>query len=226
MKAGKWLIVGLILLSFGILIGSGIVDDKLIQSIKLPFGWGDAQVQAEHPFLHRPGMLLASIGALFTLSLSSILVVYSIPMRIRRMADSIPNKWGGLIRLTLVGLLIEILVLTIGISSALMIGTFPLTILLIGGWFITSFIGLVALAFSLGRGLLRRTNWRLVSPLFPLLLGILSLFTLIRIPFLGGVFLVLFTSLGVGNAIVTHFGTGQDWNLNSLTEEVPNEKVV
>jgi hypothetical protein len=115
--------------------------------------------------------------------------------------------------------LIGILVLVVGISSALMIGTFPLTILLIGILFVSGLMGLVALAFALGRSLLRRAGWQHGSPIYALLLGLLIIIALSRIPVLGALIFLFFASLGLGAMILSHFGSGETWTLKPLSEE-------
>jgi hypothetical protein len=195
-----------------------------MQSFKLPFNWGNEQFQTNQPFLERPGILVASIGILISLCISGILTSYVIPDRIRFIADSIPNKSSGVFRLMFMGFLIEILVIVIGAGSAVMIGTFPLTILLLAGLFIIGFIGFVSLAFAIGRSLFRKTGWSRTSPLFALIVGTIILFALVRIPLLGAVLFLMITSLGLGATIVSHFGSGKPWNLNSLMEAEINEE--
>lgn len=219
MKTWKWIVVLLAILSLGILIVSGLLDLRLLQLLKFPVDLGSEQMQLNRSFLERPGTLVASIGALFTLCFSGILILYSVPDRVRRVVDSFPKRFRQTLRLMLLGFLIEVLMLAIGISSALMIGTFPLTILLIGVLFVVGLIGFVSLAYTLGRSLLRRANWQRISPVFALSLGTLILFALIRIPVVGGIFFLMITSLGLGATVLSHFGSGDPWTLNPLLEE-------
>jgi len=173
-------------------------------------------MQAEHSLPVRPGYLVSSIGTLFTVGISGILALYLVPERVRRVANSFS---GNYLRLAMFGFLIGILVLVVGISSALMIGTFPLTILLIGISFVTGLTGFVALAYAIGRSLLRRAGWQGSSPIYALLLGLLIIVALSWIPVLGLLLFLFFISLGLGAMISSHFGSGEPWTLKSLSEE-------
>jgi hypothetical protein len=216
MNRWKWIVVILAILSLGILVIMSILAERFASIFSLPARWGVAQMQSEHPFLGRPGNLVSSIGAFFTLGISGILALYAAPERLRRVADSFSGKF---MRLALFGFLIGILVLVVGISSALMIGTFPLTILLVGILFVSAFMGLVALAYTLGRSLLRRAGWHLSSPIYALLLGELIIVALSWIPVLGALLFLFFSSLGLGAMIFSHFGSGEPWTLKPLLEE-------
>ena len=223
MKFWKWTIILSVIVSVGILVGASFLSARLVSRFSIPLGFDNGQVQPDHPFLGRYGTFVSSFGMLFTLFISGILVLYIIPVRVRRVADSFSVRLSHLLRLTLLGFLTEILVVAVGIGSALMIGTFPLTILLVGAAFIIGLVGFVSLAYAVGHGMLRRAQWQNNSPVYSLLLGLLILLALFPIPVLGGVLFLAFTSLGLGATIVSHFGSGEPWNLNLLTEEVTNE---
>jgi len=216
MKRWKWIVVILIILSLGLLVGMSLLADRFAQHFAFPASWGIGQMQPEHPLPGRSRYLVSSIGALFTLGISGILALYVAPERVRRAADSFSGK---VLRLALFGFLIGILVLVVGISSALMIETFPLTILLIGILFVAGLMGLVALAYAIGRSLLRRAGWQHGSPIYALLLGLLIIVALSWIPVLGALLFLFFTSLGIGAMILSHFGSGEPWTLKPLLEE-------
>ena len=216
MKRWKWIVVILIILSLGLLVAMSLLADRFTPHFAFPASWGIGQMQSEHSLSGRPGNLVSSLGALFTLGISGILALYLATERVRRVADSLSGKF---LRLALFGFLIGILVLVVGISSALMIGTFPITILLIGILFVAGLMGLVALAYAIGRSLLRRAGWQHGSPIYALLLGLLIIVALSRIPVLGALIFLFFTSLGLGAMISSHFGSGEPWTLKPLLEE-------
>jgi MFS family permease len=216
MKRWKWIVVLLTILSLGLLVGMSLLTDHFAPHFSFPASWGIGQIQSEHSLPGRPGNLVSSIGALFTLGISGILVLYVAPERVRRVANSFSGKY---LRLALFGFLIGILALVVGISSALMIGTFPVTILLIGILFVAGLMGLVALAYAIGRNLLRRAGWQHGSPIYALLLGLLIIVGLSWIPVLGALLFLFFTSLGLGAMILSHFGSGEPWTLKPLLEE-------
>ncbi|HEX7542120.1 MAG TPA: hypothetical protein VF352_08320 [Anaerolineales bacterium] len=216
MKRWKWIVVLLIILSLGLLVAMSLLVDHFAPQFAFPASWGIGQIQSAHSLPGRPGNLVSSIGALVTLGISGILALYVAPERVRRVADSFSGKY---VRLALFGFSIGVLVLVVGISSALTIGTFPLTILLIGALFVIGLMGLVALAYAMGRSLLRRAGWQHGSPIHALLLGLLIIVALIRIPVLGALLFLFFTSLGLGAMISSHFGSGEPWTLKPLLEE-------
>jgi hypothetical protein len=85
--------------------------------------------------------------------------------------------------------------------------------------FFLSVWGYLSLVYAFGRSLLKRTGWQTYSPAASLALGLLLLLPLIRIPYVGGFFVVIYLSLGLGLAITTHFGSNEPWDLTSLLEE-------
>jgi len=216
MKRWKWIVVSLVILSLGLVVAMSLLADRFAPYFAFPASWRIGQMQAEHSLPVRPGYLVSSIGTLFTVGISGILALYLVPERVRRVANSFS---GNYLRLAMFGFLIGILVLVVGISSALMIGTFPLTILLIGISFVTGLTGFVALAYAIGRSLLRRAGWQGSSPIYALLLGLLIIVALSWIPVLGLLLFLFFISLGLGAMISSHFGSGEPWTLKSLSEE-------
>jgi len=52
-----------------------------------------------------------------------------------------------------------------------------------------------------------------------LALGLLLLLPLIRIPLVGGFFVIIYVSIGFGLVISTRFGSDEPWNLTPLLEE-------
>jgi hypothetical protein len=216
MKRWRLTVIILIVLAAGSLVATAFLADRFNLVFPFPAYFRSGQIQAEHPIPGALGNLIAAVSALFTLGISGILVLYIAPKHIRRVADSFP---GNVLRLTLSGILVGLLVLAVGISSALMIGTFPITILLTGSLFVVTLVGLVSLAYSIGRSLLRRAGWQYGSPVSALLLGSLMLVTLSWIPLLGAILFMIFASLGLGATILSHFGSGEPWTLTSLLEE-------
>jgi len=180
--------------------------------------------QAQAPFAHRLSPLdqgylqLSTLAALATLYLNGLLALLAFPRPIRRMVLACSNNLAELARLTLIGLATTLLLIVIGVSSLLTMGTFPLTffagsILVLGG-----FGGYIALAYALGHGLLLRAGWGHLSPLYGLFLGLLILFALGEIPWLGLALRAIFFSLGMGVVVATRFGSGEPWDLTPLRE--------
>jgi len=187
------------------------------------FGWMDTdrfEQQRPPAFLHdRPPTLMTSLGAFFTFFLSGVFVLYLLPDHTKRIKQVLASSPGDLVRLTLSGLLAGVLLIAIGVSSALSMGTFPLILFLGSLLFLSTFLGFVALSYGLGNRLLRKAGWDHLSPIYALLLGLLVLFSISQIPYLGLLFQGLAASLSLGAVIATRFGTGRPWNLAPLLEE-------
>jgi hypothetical protein len=134
------------------------------------------------------------------------------------MAQSFFGRLEKLARMLILGLIACVLAVVAGLSATVAMGTFPLAVFLSGLLFVTCFFGIVGLAYALGKALLQRAAWDRISPVLTLLIGLLLLFTLSELPFIGVLFRTLFIFLGSGVAIATRFGTGRPWNLDPMIE--------
>jgi uncharacterized protein YjeT (DUF2065 family) len=166
-----------------------------------------------------PSTILSAITTILTMFLTGTLILLLFPDRIRRMEKALHTSPASLLRLTLFGMLTGIVIAAIGISAALTMSTFPLIFILALILFISAFSGFLALSYTLGHQLMQKADWGDSSPLYGLFLGILILFALSQVPFLGILLQILSISLGMGCVIATRFGTGQSWNLSALYEE-------
>jgi hypothetical protein len=98
---------------------------------------------------------------------------------------------------------------------------FPVPILLAVIVFLAALVGVVALAYQMGRLLLTRAAWAQGRPLASLGLGTLILYGLTQVPFFGLLVLIAISLTGVGVALSTRFGSRGRWSLAPLTEENP-----
>jgi hypothetical protein len=165
-----------------------------------------------------PPVSISILATLFSFYLTGILVLFLIPAQIQQMSKSFKTINESL-RLSLLGILVGILLITIIISSAMAMGTFPLTFLLGSLLFLSLFTGVIALAFSIGRFLLNFAGYKMASPFYMLGLGVLVIYPLVNIPWIGALLLVFFCSLGLGVVIASRLGTNKSWSINLLTEE-------
>lgn len=220
MNLWRLTVILLVLASLFLLLAATLFGWEPWDSFRLLRGeWDREPIYMRHSRTMFPPTLLTVLSALFTLSLSGILVLFTFPAQIRRLEKAFSNTLRGLVRLAVLGLLTTILVIAVGVSSALTMGTFPLTIFLGSILFLCGFVGSVALAYTLGRELLTRADWDHLSPLYALLVGLLILFSLSRLPFVGIVFTIVFTCTGIGGMIATRFGSGLLWDLSPLKDE-------
>jgi len=179
----------------------------------------------ESPFFHRFALqeqdngLLAIFSILATIYLAGILAIYAFPAKIRRMESSLKDGSRNLIKITLLGLLITVVIFTIGLSSSLTMTTFPLAIFLGSILFIGAFLGLVSLAYALGHYLILQAGWEKLSPLLTYMVGLLLLAALANIPYLGILVRLIIVMIGIGLTTSTRFGSGKPWSLSALYEE-------
>lgn len=177
------------------------------------------------PFVHRLAFdrleptLAAALVSLFTMYLFGVLALFAFPRQVACMERSLPEALPGLLRASLLGLLMALVITAIAVSASLTAATFMLTILLVGALFVSALLGYLALSYGLGRRLLARAGWQHLSPLYGLMLGLLITFALAELPFLGAIFKALFASLGTGLVVLTRFGSGKPWSLQPLLEE-------
>ena len=220
MKRWRWIIIVSIV---GILIWLIIFSWSNWQPWKqvnlLNHSWQSTIQSMEFPYQVQPHTFIRLVGAFFTLYLVGILVIYMIPKRIRFMESTLLGSKRKLLNMGLLGALSGLLLLAVGIGSAMMMTTFPLTIIVTSGLFLCGFIGYVALTYTAGHWLLKRAAWENASPLLAQLVGLFILFGAGFIPVLGVVLNIIFASLGLGVVIATRFGNGGPWNLEDLQIE-------
>lgn len=215
MNRWGWIVILLIILSLAVMV----VGPLMGWGVWLPHpGWGAGRIPERFTALGRPLPLISTFSVLLTLYLTGILLMYMFPRRMKYITRPLATRPQHLLQMALLGFLTGLLVVATGLTSAMTMGTFPLTILLFAVLFLGSFFGLMAVAYTLGRTLMQRAGWGQSSPVAALLLGQLILFALERLPGIGSIFLLVFSSLGLGAVIVSHFGSGEPWNLNPLME--------
>jgi hypothetical protein len=180
-----------------------------------------------HEVLPSPGLLrleqlpawVASLELFSTLLLAGVANLYLFPARIRNMGRALGLGWTKLIQILLVGLGIGFLLFVFAVGAVMARITFPFTILAALVLFFLSVWGFATAAYVLGRYLMRKAGWGHFSPVIDVALGLLLLLPLMRIPFAGGIVMIVYVGLGLGLVIVTRFGSDESWSLISLLEE-------
>jgi MFS family permease len=209
----------LILISILILIGATWFEiDPWPSSLLWTERW-DRQPSVMFQPETRLNTLMSILSPLFSLIISGVFALYLIPDRIRNMCEYLNASPGRYARLALIGLMIGLLVVLVGIGSAFAMTTFPLLIIIGGAVFLIGFLGFFVLAYSFGHGLLNRSDWVHLSPIYALFLGLLILYSFAIIPYVGILLRLIYAFLGVGLVIATRFGSGKKWNLDPLLED-------
>jgi hypothetical protein len=161
---------------------------------------------------------VSSLATFVTFLLFGLANFYIFPARVRNLQTALTVSWVRSFHITLAGLAFGLLFIMTAISASLSRVTFPLTVLTVLALFVLALWGYLALAYALGRSLLRKADWP-ASPFAALALGLLLLHALIQIPFAGIAFALLSIGAGVGVVITTRFGSMQPWDLNLFLED-------
>jgi hypothetical protein len=213
----RWRIIlfGLLLLSIIAGAATAIVNfDPLIPVHSQP-RWMEQRFESDR---YEIPTLVSMLGGLTSLYVFGILLLYLIPDRIQVLSTTLKARPLSILRLIGVGLLGLLLIGILIAGASLAVTTFPLAILVILVLILSSTGGGLALAFQVGRGLLRRSGWLNSSPFVELIVGILILYPVVYIPIVGAVLLLLYTCLGLGLNIITRFGSNQPWSIKPLME--------
>jgi len=220
MNKWRWIILLLVVVSIAILIASAWMGWNAWDIFSRMSNRFDRQ--SYHPtgeFHPEIPPALAGISELITIYLIGVLTLFLFPEQIHTMKKALLVPPLHLLRLIFLGLVSMFLISAIGVSAALTLGTFPITIVLGFLLFLSGFVGITAIAYTLGIELLKRAEWAYISPLYALLLGVTILHPLGKIPFLGNIVTGFLVCLGLGVVIVTRFGSGKSWNLRALNDE-------
>lgn len=164
------------------------------------------------------GAYIEALAGLASQFLIGVLILYTAPARVRRLADGLSAGARATLRYFLIGLVLALALGAVGLLSAFFVQTVPMPFILGVIYFIAAMVGAVAAGFALGRTLLRRAGWAHGSPLIALLLGTTLLYAALRIPFLAPALIAFLGLLGAGAALSTRFGGRQDWSLDPLRE--------
>lgn len=218
MKGRGWVLVAVVVLAIGMVLVSQL-------AFQWGVGWGGeiAFPQAVRPHWEmgprETGGLATHLARLGGQYLLAILALFVIPGPIRSMADRLENGGRPLARYLLLGVLLAFATGAVAVASVLSAHTFPLVFLLVGALSLVGLVGIVALVYALGRGLLQWGGFSARRPLASLGLGMLLLYALIQVPFLGPLILLTAWSIGCGVVLGTRWGSGRPWTLAPLMED-------
>ncbi len=162
---------------------------------------------------------IVSLELLVTLFIAGMANFYLFPRRVRNMQEALAMGPARILQMALLGFGFALLIIVFALGAALARVTFVFTLLAGLTLFFLSIWGYLSVAYSLGRSLLVRAGWQRSWPAAGLALGLLLLLPLVRIPRVGGLFVIIYVSIGFGLVISTHFGSNEPWNLTPLLEE-------
>ena len=145
----------------------------------------------------------------FTMYMINLLIAYLFPKRILNIEQSIPSSPSKITHRILLGLAAGVTIMAIIFSATISMFTFSYAILLTLGTMLASTLGSAAILFKLGRSLLRSAGWPHAAPQLHILAGLFVIYATISIPIVGWLALFLYSSLSLGLAVVTRFGSGR-----------------
>ena len=220
MKRWQFIIVLLVIASFALLAGNFIYNWQNSNWLKLPIE--QLRPSAELWGHLTPGSrsfpVAAAGGGLLSVALAGIILLLSFPQQIKRMHMVVRQQPGQWLRLSVLGLLALILAAILGMSASIRMLTLPLAFFVAVVLYIAVIFGLTALAFTLGKWLLQRAGWEYFSPIWAFLLGLVILFGLNEIPYLGILARLVIITLSSGVVLAAQFYSGRTWDLSVLKD--------
>jgi hypothetical protein len=220
MTRSRWLLIVLVLVALALWAALFVLDLRPHFTAfvpRPPFAFSSPG-ELEQPLSGLP-VWATSLGLFLTLYLAGLASFYVFPDRVRVMRRALTGSLPRLLQIALLGLGFGLVLIAFAIGAVLARVTFPLTILAALSFFFLSVWGQLSIAYTIGYRLLTRAGWLRSSPAAGLALGLLLTLPLTRIPFAGGLFMLIFFSLGLGIVIATRFGSAEPWNLIPLLEE-------
>jgi hypothetical protein len=174
---------------------------------------------------HLPGWLgvLSVIGAYLFLYISGLIVFFLIPRQMGVMRNAfLPaeareawKNWLFFLGVGILSLLALALLSALGLLTA---AAFPLPLFLLALLLLVIWIGLVTFGLVIGAGLRRLAGAQQAAPLGELALGLLVVFALGRLPFVGWLFTLLMAAISLGAVVATRLGFGGMWTLTGLEQ--------
>lgn len=181
-------------------------QDREVNAIFTPFG----------VFRAGPTGLLMALVTLATFAAGGTGALYLTPGRLGRTRETLSRSRTGTLRLGVIGLLAYLLAAALIFVLVALVTGFLFAILVTVLLAAASFAGLVAIALAVGRWLRARLAPGAPSPVAELLLGVLAIFPLGLIPWIGWLFVLVLAALGFGALLATKFGSEEGWSLEPL----------
>jgi hypothetical protein len=214
----KWriLVIIIVITSLVLIVGASIFAWNPWTSLT---GSGSFDQGRPFPVPHNNApALIRILASFFATFLCSVIALYLFPRHIYRMSEGF-SLTPEILRQALLGFLFFILIGIAAISATLSVFTVPLAAILLALVFLSSFVGVAAFSLNLGRCLMEHAGWIGNSLPMALGLGLIILYALFNLPFIGIFFLIVIACVGLGAVISSRFGTDQPWNINSFVGE-------
>ena len=158
------------------------------------------------------------VGSLAALFVLAALVLALMPRRVNVLAEVISNDWGQRFLAGVIGLLgylaagLLTFVLFVNVVGA------PLVAILILGVYLATAIGLAAVALAAGRAICHALRLAPHGPIFHMGIGVVVLFILTIVPYVGWIVAGIAALLGFGAFLWTRGGDTTRWSLDELVD--------
>ena len=181
-------------------------QDREVNAVLTPFG----------VFRAGPTGLLMVLVTLATFAAAGTVALYLMPAQLNRVTQTVAFSRTKSLRLGIIGMLAYVLAAALVFVLVALVTGILFAILVSVLLAAATFAGLVAMALVLGRWL--RSHWAPEprSPIADLLVGVLALFPLGLIPWIGWLFVLVLAALGLGALLATKFGSEEGWSLEPL----------
>jgi hypothetical protein len=190
----------------GTAAGSQATADREFSGVLTPFG----------VYRSGPTGFLTVMVSLVSLVAAGALVLFLVPYRLGRTREALTRSPRQALRLEAIGVLAFVLSLALILLLVALVTGILFAVVVLVLLAVTGFAGLLAVALALGRWIRRRVAPRAGSPIADLGIGLLALFPLGLVPWLGWLFVLLLAALGFGALVATKFGSEEGWSLDAL----------
>jgi hypothetical protein len=181
---------------------------RLIRPDADPFAPGFAVLGIRRDSL---GGFTVRLATLITLLIAGMVLLFLMPRRVGRIAAEIRGGWSWLLRLGLLGLAAVLLMGAFGVLSVITLAGTPIWLAVGALGYFGALIGIIGLSLPLGRWIGYRFGLAAQSPPIDLLAGLLGVFILNVLPFVGGLVLLVIGLLGLGVVLQTRAGSEHPW---------------
>ncbi len=157
---------------------------------------------------------MGQVAGLLLLLSAGALALYAMPRRIGRMASTLEGGSNSLVRAVLAGLAGYIILAVLGVLLAVALLGGLTVLLLVLLLYLTALIAITIISLPLGRMVSRRFGLLAQPPIVNLLAGLLVIFIVGSIPFIGTLALILLAIAGFGAIVQTRAGSERGWDFD------------
>jgi len=171
------------------------------------------------PFgLHRPGLfgVLWYLGSLATVAILALITLLVLPQRIAVLAQVVSNGWDQRLLAFAFGVMGYLGSALLAFMIFINVVGWPVLLVLLLAVYLATCLGLVAMGLALGTQVSRLFRLDDRSPLFNLCVGVVLLFLVSIVPYLGWLVAAIAGAMGFGAVLWTRAGSAAGWSLDEV----------